>query len=235
MININYPVILRRQHIDAAANLNPVLFPLIDEEVLYRLKYTPFILANLFLSRNMPKNDKMVCRNASDRFLLCQGLHGFLRHHFEQIVTRCASKTVIDELKVPDIIIRKVVCRVRMSVQQLLHPFSETRHAQGPGQRIIVQHQLALLLLFFADSLDLLQGDNDHRRKQQRRQQIDQAKFMQIVGKVILIQFFGGIIQNDGLTARITDGCNTPVQTFEHLPAMLRIRCACPKVHGKHR
>lgn len=70
MVHIDLSEVLRRQYIDAAADLNPVLHALIDKEVLYGLKYILFILAHLLIICDQAENREMVPVNTRNDLIL---------------------------------------------------------------------------------------------------------------------------------------------------------------------
>ena len=166
MVYIDISEVLRCQYIDAAADLNPGLFSLVDKEILYGSKDIPFIFPHPLIIRDQSENGKMVALYSCDYFFLRQILQRFFCPEFQQFVPCFPAEAVINILEVSDVVIGQEIRLVRMRQQQFFHTPSEPIHVQQTGQRILIHHLPDLLLMQLSDRADPLCCHNNDQRNQ---------------------------------------------------------------------
>ena len=176
----------------------------------------------------------MVGADPADSFVIAEVFLRFFSPEAQQFISGFHAETVVDVFEIPDIGVRQDIWDIRVRAQQFLHPLAEAAHAEGAGQRVLVDQPAQLLLLLQAEGPLPFHHDHEDRDDQADDQEENQRVLVDIIRQVIPVQAAGGIIQHDCLLLCFGHGGDTAVEALNDLPAFRRIRRAGSEIHGKH-
>ena len=178
VVHVHFLVILRRQDVQATADLDPGFFTLIQEIIPHGVNYFMVIEIQFLFAADTAEDCETVGIDPAHGLLIRQGFSCLIRPEAQEIVTGIPAQTVIDIFEILDIYVGQKVRGVRMGAEKLHDSFPEAAHAENSGQGIVIDHLLEVFFVLFSNGVNPLHADDDQSHKEKENEKDENAIFV---------------------------------------------------------